>query len=380
MSESPSELKTLKEIAETLNQGNDLQIVLNEVLKKLLDLTGFKTGWIFLVADNGTFELAAHSALPEALSWENCRLMCDSNCYCIDQYWNGRLKSATNIINCERIYHAIKQKTGDTEGITHHATVPLRDQKKRFGLLNVASPNKNQYSEKELALLEAVALQIGTAVKRIRLSEIEQQNVVLKERNRLAQDLHDSVNQILFSISLTAKAARETTLDESLLEQLNFIQLLSRDALAEMKSLIWELRSEGLKNGIVEAIENYASLIGLPVELTVTGSIALSAKEEELIWRITQEALNNCKKHSQADKAFVTIISLKGQLLLEIEDFGIGFRYDPDAQIHSLGIKGMEDRTKKYGGKFSVKTAKNKGTKIRVALPIISPEKEEKGS
>lgn len=377
MSESHSELKTLKEIAETLNQGNDLRVVLNEVLIKLLDLTGFKAGWIFLVADNGTFELIAHSALPEALTWENCRLMCNSNCYCIDQYWNGRLKSATNIIHCERIDHAIKQRTGDTEGITHHATVPLRDQKKRFGLLNVASPNKNQYSEKELALLEAVALQIGTAVKRIRLNEIEQQNVVLKERNRLAQDLHDSVNQILFSISLTAKAARETTIDDSLLEQLNFIQLLSRDALAEMKALIWELRSEGLENGIVEAIENYASIIGLPIELTVTGKIELSSKEEELVWRISQEALNNCKKHSQADKAYVSLISSKGQLLLEIEDFGIGFRYEPNAKIHSLGIKGMEERAIKFGGRFTIKTAINKGTKIRVALPIIHPGKKE---
>jgi two-component system NarL family sensor kinase len=377
MNESHSELKTLKEIAETLNQGNDLHIVLNKVLIKLLELTGFKTGWIFLVADDGTYEFAAHSALPESLSWENCRLMCSSNCYCIDQYWNGRLKSATNIIHCERIENSIKQKTGDTEGVTHHATVPLSDQKKRFGLLNVASPNKKQYSEKELALLEAVALQIGTAVKRIRLSEAEQQNIVLKERNRLAQDLHDSVNQILFSISLTAKAAQEISVEPSLDEQLRFIQFLSRDALAEMKALIWQLRPEGLKNGIVEAIENYASIIGLPIELTVTGKIELSSKEEELIWRICQEALNNCKKHSQADKAFVTLIASKDQILLKVEDCGVGFHYKPDAQIPCLGIKGMEERTRKYGGSFTLHSAKNRGTKIRVALPIRRKEGNE---
>ncbi|MCY7433693.1 histidine kinase, partial [Bacillus safensis] len=70
------------------------------------------------------------------------------------------------------------------------------------------------FTQEELNLLESIALQIGTAIQRMKLVQNEQQHALLEERNRLAQDLHDSVNQMLFSVSLTAKAARQMTSDQ----------------------------------------------------------------------------------------------------------------------------------------------------------------------
>lgn len=105
-------LKTLKEIAETLNEGNDLKGTLDAVLKKLLHLTGLKTAWIFLIDEKGGFEMTASASLPEALLYDRKRLMCEGDCYCLYQYRDGRLDRAANMIHCKRIDTAIEMKTG----------------------------------------------------------------------------------------------------------------------------------------------------------------------------------------------------------------------------------------------------------------------------
>lgn len=180
-------LKTLKAIAETLNQNHDLKEALDKVLRELLSLTGLQTGWIFLIEPDGSYTLAASAYLPPALGQRENALMCSGECYCLTKFSNGGLTKAVNIMNCKRIEFA-EQTTNcrDTEGITHHATVPLEDGGRKFGLLNVAASEKTFFNEEELHLLEAVAFQIGTAIQRMKLAEFEQQNALLMERSRLA--------------------------------------------------------------------------------------------------------------------------------------------------------------------------------------------------
>ncbi|MCA0989068.1 GAF domain-containing sensor histidine kinase [Guptibacillus algicola] len=168
------ELVTLKVIAETLNRSTDLTVMLQSVLEELLNVTGLKTGWIFLTSEKMNFTCAADSKLPQALSQNDKQLMCHGSCWCLNRYWDGRLKQAVNIIECKRLEDATNLKIGDTEGLTHHATVPLTAAGESFGVLNVGSPGKEQFSDEELTLLESVAFQIGTAIKRTRLFQSEQ--------------------------------------------------------------------------------------------------------------------------------------------------------------------------------------------------------------
>ncbi|WP_270182554.1 GAF domain-containing sensor histidine kinase [Alkalihalobacillus sp. CinArs1] len=168
------ELLTLKAIAETLNRSTDLEKMLQAVLEELLSVTGLTSGWIFLTHDRSSFTCTADSHLPQALSQNNKQLMCSGSCWCLNRYWDGRLKEAVNIIECKRLEDATKLKLGNTEGLTHHATVPLAAAGETFGLLNVGSPGKEQFSDEELTLLESVAFQIGTAIKRTLLFESEQ--------------------------------------------------------------------------------------------------------------------------------------------------------------------------------------------------------------
>ncbi|WP_028608442.1 GAF domain-containing sensor histidine kinase [Paenibacillus harenae] len=168
------ELTALKTIAETLNQSNDLGYMLDTVLGRLLEVTGLAFGWIFLVGKNNDYECVADRNLPPGLLYKDKQLMQCGSCWCMDRYRDCRLTDAVNILNCKRLDIAKADNTGDTCGFTHHATVPLRIGERRFGILNVGAPGKTHFSGEELALLQAVAFQIGIAVERVRLHEAEQ--------------------------------------------------------------------------------------------------------------------------------------------------------------------------------------------------------------
>lgn len=169
----PRELLILKTIAETLNRGTELEPMLEEALARLLELTGLQAGWIFLVGPEPEYACVADRNLPPALCRDGKRPMREGVCWCLASYWEGRLQHATNIIECKRLEDAVAQGWGDTRGLTHHATVPLTAGGTRFGLLNVGAPGKVRFGERELALLQAVALQMGTAIERVRLYQAQ---------------------------------------------------------------------------------------------------------------------------------------------------------------------------------------------------------------
>lgn len=364
------EISILKEIAELLNEGTEMNAVLAGVLKKLLHLTGLKTGWIFLIDEEGVHQLAAFEALPPALTYDSNHRMCKGECWCVNRYRNKKLTKATNIIECKRIEEAIAAKAGDTLGLTHHATVPLRAGNERFGLLNVGSPNKTYFQQEELALLESVAFQIGTALKRIMLNQREQETALVAERNRLARDLHDSVNQLLFSLSLTARAGAEMAEGAEIGQTFHYIQDLAQEALGEMRALIWQLKPQGLENGILCALKGYAEMLGLLIEIKVAGVASFPGKVEETLWRIGQEALANCKKHSQSSHVYLSLDRNSESVTMVIKDHGCGFHYSQCHDIPSFGLKNMKVRTEALDGKFQLTSAPGTGTEIKVYIPV----------
>jgi two-component system, NarL family, sensor kinase len=369
MSEENKDIGILKEIAELLNEGTDTNDVLSGVLKRLLQVTGFQTGWIFLMDEHGTHHLAADEALPPALANNDKQRMCQGGCWCVNKYNNKKLTKATNIMECKRIEDAIDENAGETCGLTHHATVPLGAGNERFGILNVGSPYKTHFQKNELALLEAVAYQIGTALKRIKLTQREQETALVAERNRLARDLHDSVNQLLFSLSLTARAGVEMTEQDEVKQTFGYIQDLAQEALGEMRALIWQLRPLGLENGVVSALKSYAEMLGLSIEANITGAASIPGTVEEALWRIGQEALANCKKHSQTTETSLTFHTAKDEVVMSIKDRGCGFHFGETLEIPSLGLKSMKTRTEALNGQFHLKSKPGSGTEIEIHIP-----------
>ncbi len=293
-----SNITLLKEIAELLNEETEMIPMLKGALSKFLHGTNFETGWIFFINEKGKSQLVAHEQLPEALFFNDCQYLKKGGCWCVSKFRNKQLKKASNIIECQRIESAIEDQVGDHAGITHHATVPLQSGGERFGLLNVAKPNTVSYTEEELELLESVAFQLGSAIKRIYLTKQEQEIALVKERNRLARDLHDSVNQLLFSVTLTSRAGIEMTDQQELKDTFRDIQQLTQAALTEMRALIWQLRPKGLESGLIDAIKAYSEMLNLTLKVNVSGVLQFPTRVEETLFRVAQEALNNVRKHA----------------------------------------------------------------------------------
>lgn len=363
-----SNIELLKEIAELINEETDMEQMLQGALRKLLEGTIFETGWIFFINEKGKQELIVHENLPKSLEKNDCRHLQKGGCWCVSRYRNGELQKASNIIECQRIENAHKKDVNE-EGITHHATVPLQSGQERFGLLNVATANTVRFDEGELALLESVAFQIGSAIKRILLTKQEQQVALVQERNRLARDLHDSVNQLLFSVTLTARGGVEMTDQVEVKDTFKEIQYLTQEALTEMRALIWQLRPKGLETGIIEGLKGYGDILGLSLSIKVKGVIQLPAKVEETLFRITQEALNNIRKHSGVLKAEIYMTVTTTDVLLVVKDEGCGFHMKDLKSLPSIGLQSMKDRANSIGGTVDWVTEVNKGTEILVRLP-----------
>jgi PAS domain S-box-containing protein len=214
---------------------------------------------------------------------------------------------------------------------------------------------------------------------RLRLErELQEQAAELaasRERARIAQELHDSVTQALFSMTITAGTARMMVEQhrpgvEAKLEDLS---ALAQQGLAEMRSLIFELRPANLADeGLLPALRRHAAAVegrtGLKIRVSANEHMArLPATVEEGLYRIVQEALHNVVKHAHARTARVTLTLRPSEVRVEVRDDGIGF--DPQPTRDGLGLLGMASRAERLGGRFQLQSS-GKGTRISVKVPI----------
>lgn len=362
-----SHLHTLKQISQTLNAENDLKRMLDNVLRTLLAELDFSSGWIFLIDQMGNHTLYAASGIPPGLSRKNCAPLKDGGCWCKNQFLHGTLERAVNMIECQRLERAIERGWGDTNGITHHATVPIYAGEEPLGILNVAHPQKHHYAQDELELLELIALQIGTAIKRVELVAFEAEQAELNERQRLSQDLHDSVNQLLFSVNMTLQGMAIRTKDGEMKEKMTDVSKLVSAALGELRAIIRGHSGEELEAGLAQAVEQYSRLIGISVCLLLPTEIDWPAKTELATYRIIQEALNNCKKHAGVKEATISLTKAQGEWLLTISDQGEGF--ETNHVSRRQGLDSIRKRAKELGGQALLLAAPGSGTTWEIRFP-----------
>lgn len=199
-----------------------------------------------------------------------------------------------------------------------------------------------------------------------------------EERNRLARELHDSVTQTIFSMNLTAESARILLERDParVVAQLDRLQELSRGALAEMRSLISQLRPRlATEDGLIPALRRHCAergnqdglAVALHLEECQEGARRLPPETEEALFRIVQEALNNVVKHAQTDRVEVRLRLTDDVVSLLIEDHGVGFdSNDVDSRARHLGLTSMQERAKTIGATFAIESQPGSGTRIRV--------------
>ena len=231
-----------------------------------------------------------------------------------------------------------------------------------------------EFTAEDEELIGLLAAHAAIAIANARLYEQTRELSIVAERNRLALDLHDAVSQKLFGLVLEAEAAA-TVLERSPAaagDRVAKLQVLAREALEELRSLVFELRppdleKDGLDGTLRKHVEVLRRLGQEEIELVLVGEPPADAERDREILRIAQEALQNVLKHAKAQHVVVTLRRDAEGTLLEVEDDGIGF--DPEApatRSRRLGLTSMEERAQRLGGTLEIDSTPGSGTTVRL--------------
>jgi signal transduction histidine kinase len=269
------------------------------------------------------------------------------------------------------------------EGIYSFMHLPIQIDGQIFGVFNVSFTRPQAFGPDERRLFLALVRRAALAIENARLYEQAQDLAALEERQRLARDLHDAVTQTLFSTSLIAEAtphiwAQDVDAGRRLLEQ---VRQGTRSALAEMRTLLLELRPTGLIDARLGDLlhqlgEAAASRSGLSVHVEIEDEIELPPDVHVTFYRIAQEALNNVAKHARADQAWVRFAGSRprqgepktGTTTLSIRDDGTGFDPGHVSPDH-LGLGIMRERAEAVGAALTIESEPGRGTEIRAVWP-----------
>jgi signal transduction histidine kinase len=236
------------------------------------------------------------------------------------------------------------------------------------------------FGAEDRELIELLAAHAAIAITNARLYEHSRELSMLSERNRLALELHDAVSQKLFSLVLTAEAAG-TQLDRDTVAaraHVARLQELAREALEELRSLIFELRPPELeRDGLCGALRKHVDVLRRlhRVEIDLDLDDAVNAggdggRDREVL-RIAQEALQNAVRHAGAQHLGVRLVVRDGELVLEVSDDGAGFEpAAPEVRSRRLGLTSMEERAARLGGRLEIRSAPGAGTTVRLEARV----------
>ncbi len=200
---------------------------------------------------------------------------------------------------------------------------------------------------------------------------------IANERTRLARDLHDSVAQTLYGLSMQAEAANRKLASGHTKDVTSYLSKIQEDAtqtLQETRLLIYELRppileSEGLSLALKARLNNVESRGKLIITDQIQEIEGLSSEIEYSLYRIAQEGLNNVAKYAQADNLKVLLEQNEDQIILSIIDDGIGFDFDA-IPAGRVGLQGIQERVNQLNGRLTIITAPNQGCELKVEVPL----------
>jgi PAS domain S-box-containing protein len=258
--------------------------------------------------------------------------------------------------------------------------VPIFIRDQPYGAFVFGFADRDAISQEDLNLMMVIADQAALAIENAQLRASSAQAAAMAERSRLARELHDSVSQALFGISLGTRTSLELLSSDpsKARDPMDYVLALADAGMAEMRALIFELRPESLQTeGLHAAFHKQASALvarhKINVQTNLSGSEAdLPIHVKEAIYRIGLEAIQNTIKHARSTDVVVMLERPPdNSLILRIQDNGAGFDTQGDFPGH-FGLKTMRERTESLGGTFGVTSAPGQGTCIYVCIPEVA--------
>ena len=379
VSERTRELEILNSIAAAVNRSLNLREVFQYAIDTTGDALGLEVGAAFRL-DEETAEgqdplltLLAHRGLSaEFLPFvEHLPLRGSMIEKALPA--GGPLAWTPSEYRLEPVRQALVQ-----EGLAFGISVPFVAQGRLLGAMVLGSRKERFMNPEELSLLASIGQEVSMAVNNARLYDRAQQMAALEERNRLAQELHDSVTQSLYSLTLYAEAAArmlEAGKSKKAADQLRELGDTAREALQEMRLLIFELKPLDLQkaelaDAIRSRLDTVESRVGLKADLRVTGEARIGDPLKLELYHVAREALNNVLKHACARRVSVILTLSPDEAALEVNDDGKGFDPDTGRASGGLGLAGMAERARRVGGELTVQSCPGRGTKVSFRAPL----------
>lgn len=394
-SQRREQLESLYAISVEIAGLHQLDTVMDRALDACLDLTDSQFGFVGLVDDPRFLDVAAIKGFqpdrPEF--WEHFRRIPIRRTIFGVVVLDGRPNISNNIASDP-------QQVGVPRGHPPLHTflgVPLQVRERTIGMIGVANRDGGYVADHE-RLLATFANQVAVAIDNARLYEeqramiaalqslharldaVAMQGMIQKERNRIAEELHDRVAQIMFSVGIGVTWCLERVEDDELRQALERMHELSARGAEEIRRAVYDLatgdmRSNGLVEELRETVVAFDTTSDLGVNLVVAGRVrSLPVGVEEALHRIVIEALTNVQRHSGAELAIVSLQYEPSTVTLVVQDDGCGvresvltgYRSDPS----HFGLKGIERRAIAAGGALRLHNSDDGGLVVRVVVPI----------
>jgi signal transduction histidine kinase len=366
-------------IATTASQSLSLDVILNGVLDKVLELMEAEVGGVLLMDEKST-----------SPSYRVLRGLSE--------------QSTSGIFSLELAKRVAEQGEAlVVDGINNNSqdslkafiSVPLKSKEKVVGVLNVASQAPRTFSQQEIQLLTSLGHQLGIAVENAQLYQELQSKEQMREqllrriisaqedeRQRVARELHDVTSQALATLGVGLEVM--TTAPQSNAKereaQMDGIRSLLAATSKDVHRLIYDLRPSLLDDlGLSAAIRSYAhnslDAAGVEVHVETAGQEKRLPPEVEIaLFRIVQEAIANIARHAHAESAYISLEFKEKGIAVQVEDDGIGFDHShgfiASAGGKGVGLLGMQERAELLGGILVIDTRPGGGTRVSAEVPV----------
>jgi signal transduction histidine kinase len=269
-------------------------------------------------------------------------------------------------------------------GVRALMAVPLVAQDQpAFGAILVANRRPKAFNQNQLTTLQTIAGQVALVVQNTNLLAQLEYDTMMRERTRLAREIHDGLAQTLGFLKLNMAQMKnyiESGEVELLRKTANTCYDVLADAYQDARSAIDGLRitpsEDGLEGWLRQTVQEFEELSGIQANLCEPLAVVelLPEVHAQLI-RIVQEALSNIRKHADARSVQISCEEFGNDLILEVSDDGRGFSPEEVPTPYQHGLRGMRERAELIGADFQVVGLPNKGTTVRLRLPLEVKEK-----
>lgn len=368
-----AESEGVRRIAKGLLQKTGLDEVLEIVCTEAMQLTGARGSAVLLLDKDGWLRLTHRAGSP---TYNLDRLPVEGSIagqaiQTRSPVWINRDDS--DVTDAPDQWRGLPW----TPGLRSMLSVPLKVDNQAIGALNVLD-KAGEITQEDIRVISLFADQTAIIIEHVRLQRQAEQVAVLEERQHLARELHDSVTQALYSVTLYADAARmafSAQKWEALERNLQEVRKMAREAMYDMRLLVFELRpfmleEEGLASALRARLAAVEGRAGLKTEVLVTRERRLPIEIEEEIYHIAQENLNNVIKHARASEVRIHITYSDDRVSLQMIDDGIGFDTQLAHANGGMGLPGIHERVKKLGGNLEIESTPGEGTRLSVRIPV----------